>query len=278
MQSRTLVLPSRLAELASQQAYSSSPSSPMSIVKDTPPSSSPNMSFGSTPPFSLRESLESSVSLSPRASRMQKQEDQDSSSMSSRSLSPISSRPLSPRSSMSPRRSSMVREQKPCDFLLQLYDASDYDSKCKIVQGFFERGFGIQGNIVDKAVGASELKSLVKAVTDTGLANALSSDTFTVFAPTDKAFQAIGKVASTLSKEQLAEVLKGHVVKLAFDSRFLLKANGLTVFTLAGTPLTFEIEGGSLYVISPKGIRAKVIKPNVYASNGVVHVIDQVLL
>ncbi len=137
-------------------------------------------------------------------------------------------------------------------------------------------------DIVDTAVGAGSFKTLVAAAKAAGLVDTLKGEgPFTVFAPTDKAFKKLEKskpgiIAALLkpeNKEKLAAILTYHVVPgkvLAADVMKL--ANGTKVKT---------VNGKSINVRNKHGVRvdnAKVIKTDIECSNGVIHVIDTVLL
>jgi uncharacterized surface protein with fasciclin (FAS1) repeats len=133
------------------------------------------------------------------------------------------------------------------------------------------------GTIVDVAVGAGSFKTLVAAVKAAGLADTLSGKgPFTVFAPTDAAFAKLpaGTVESLLkpeNKDKLKAILLYHVVKGDVKSGDL--KDGENVKTLDGQSLTIGISGG---VVNVNG--ATVVKADIPASNGVIHVIDTVLL
>jgi uncharacterized surface protein with fasciclin (FAS1) repeats len=129
-------------------------------------------------------------------------------------------------------------------------------------------------DIVDTAVAAGQFNTLVKAVKAAGLADTLKGDgPFTVFAPTDAAFAKLpaGTVESLLNdKEKLAQILTYHVVPgkvMAADVR-----TG-AVQTVQGQPLNVVAESGGVKVN-----QAKVVQADVVASNGVIHVIDTVVL
>jgi transforming growth factor-beta-induced protein len=136
----------------------------------------------------------------------------------------------------------------------------------------------MQGNnIVETAAEAGQFETLLAAATAAGLAPALSGDgPFTVFAPTDEAFGALpaGTVANLLkgeNRDQLANILKFHVVAGRVGSDAL--ADGSTLETLAGPRVTFtETEQG--FTIE----NARIVATDIDASNGVVHVIDRVIL
>lgn len=132
-------------------------------------------------------------------------------------------------------------------------------------------------NIVETAAAAGQFETLLAAATAAGLAPALTGDgPFTVFAPTDEAFGTLpaGTVADLLKEEnrdQLANILKFHVVSGRIGSGAL--KDGRTLETLSGAQVTFiETEQG--FTIE----NARIVATDINASNGVVHVIDRVIL
>jgi uncharacterized surface protein with fasciclin (FAS1) repeats len=131
--------------------------------------------------------------------------------------------------------------------------------------------------IPEVAVSSGRLDTLVAAVKAAGLAEALSGEgPFTVFAPTDDAFALLGKqtLSSLLTEEgrpTLARILKHHVVVGRFEARDLVDREGIE--TLAGTTLPLATARGRLLVDE-----AVVETANVGASNGIVHIIDRVLV
>ncbi len=132
-----------------------------------------------------------------------------------------------------------------------------------------------QKNIVQTAVAAGQFKTLVSLVKQAGLAGALSRPgALTVFAPTDAAFAKVPKAtlaALAKNKAALKAVLLYHVVKGKVTAA---QASTLTsATTLEGAALPLRTSGGSVYVGG-----AQVIKADVMASNGVIHVINKVLL
>lgn len=132
-----------------------------------------------------------------------------------------------------------------------------------------------QVDIVDTAVAAGSFKTLATALTEAGLIDTLKGDgPFTVFAPTDAAFAALpaGTLEALLKdKAKLVAVLTYHVVP-----GNLLAADVVKVTTLK------TVEGESIKVTSQYGKvkvnNAKVVKTDVLAKNGVIHVIDKVIL
>jgi uncharacterized surface protein with fasciclin (FAS1) repeats len=129
-------------------------------------------------------------------------------------------------------------------------------------------------DIVDTAVAAGQFNTLVKAVEAAGLADTLKGDgPFTVFAPTDEAFAKLpaGTVESLLNdKEKLAQILTYHVVPGKVMSSEVTTG---AVPTVQGQSLNVVVESGQVKVNE-----AQVVKADVLASNGVIHVIDTVVL
>ena len=132
-------------------------------------------------------------------------------------------------------------------------------------------------NIVQVAVDAGMFTTLVTAVKAAGLAETLQgSGPFTVFAPTDAAFARLpkGTVEALLAdKEKLAAVLTYHVVAGKVMAGDIVKANGAKPSTVNGQPLDIVLRNGKVYVNG-----APVVTADIVASNGVIHVIDTVLL
>jgi uncharacterized surface protein with fasciclin (FAS1) repeats len=130
-------------------------------------------------------------------------------------------------------------------------------------------------NIVQTAVAAGSFKTLVSLVKQAGLVGALSGPgPLTVFAPTDAAFAKIPKgtlAALAKDKSKLKAVLLYHVVGGKFTAARVVKQKSLT--TLEGGTLSIRTRDSKVDVN-----RARVIKANVMASNGVIHVINQVLI
>lgn len=131
-------------------------------------------------------------------------------------------------------------------------------------------------DIVDTAVGAGSFATLVAAVQAAGLVETLKGEgPFTVFAPTDAAFAALpaGTVEDLLkpeNKDKLVAVLTYHVVPGKVMSSDLTE--GMKAATVQGGEVTITLEGG------PKVNGAVISTPDVVASNGVIHVIDSVIL
>lgn len=144
-------------------------------------------------------------------------------------------------------------------------------------------------DIIDNAVNSKDHTTLVAAVKAAGLVDTLKGKgPFTVFAPTNAAFDALpGGTVETLlkpaNKGTLTSVLTYHVVPGRIDAKALaakIKAGKgrATYATVQGETLTFKAMGNDVTVTDSKGGSAKVTIANVYQSNGVIHVIDKVLL
>jgi uncharacterized surface protein with fasciclin (FAS1) repeats len=145
-------------------------------------------------------------------------------------------------------------------------------------------------NIVENAVNSKDHTTLVAAVQAAGLVDALKgAGPFTVFAPTNAAFSMLpaGTVDNLLKPENkmaLQGVLKYHVVSGKWDAASLAKMisenNGkATITTLAGGKLTASMDDkGAVWIWDENGGKAMVTVANVNQSNGVIHVVDHVLL
>ncbi len=143
--------------------------------------------------------------------------------------------------------------------------------------------------IVDNAVNSPIHTTLVAAVKQAGLVDTLSgAGPFTVFAPTDTAFSALpaGTVDGLLkpdAKPTLTKVLTYHVVPgrlTAADLAAKIEAGGgkASVTTVEGEPLTLTSDGTTITIAGMSGSKATVSQADVMQSNGVIHVVDGVLL
>jgi uncharacterized surface protein with fasciclin (FAS1) repeats len=144
-------------------------------------------------------------------------------------------------------------------------------------------------NIVENAVNSKDHTTLVAAVKAADLVETLKSDgPFTVFAPVNSAFDKLpaGTVESLLkpeNKSKLSGVLTYHVVAGKWDSKSIAKmikdGNGTAeVTTVAGGKLWIMMKGNDVVLKDESGGMAKVTIKDVYQKNGVIHVIDSVLL
>ncbi|OYT73500.1 MAG: Nex18 symbiotically induced protein [Armatimonadetes bacterium JP3_11] len=132
-----------------------------------------------------------------------------------------------------------------------------------------------QKDIVDTAVGAGQFKTLVQLVQEAGLVDALrGKGPFTVFAPTDEAFAKLPKAqveALLKDKEALRQVLLYHVVSGKVMSQDVVKLRSAK--TLQGQTITIRVQGKTVRIND-----AKVVRADIECSNGVIHVIDKVIL
>jgi len=144
-------------------------------------------------------------------------------------------------------------------------------------------------DIIDNAVNSADHTTLVAAVKAAGLVATLKGPgPFTVFAPTNDAFAALpaGTVDTLLKPENkptLTKILTYHVVSGRLDSTALaakIRAGGgsTTLTTVQGEPLKVSMRGDAVVVTDTKGHTATVTTADVYQKNGVIHVIDQVLM
>ncbi|WP_311220871.1 MULTISPECIES: fasciclin domain-containing protein [unclassified Acidovorax] len=144
-------------------------------------------------------------------------------------------------------------------------------------------------DIIDNAVNSKDHTTLVAAVKAAGLVETLKGPgPFTVFAPTNAAFAALpaGTVDTLLKPENkatLTKVLTYHVVAGKWDAAAISKmiADGkgtASIKTVAGGTLTAKSSGGKVMLTDEKGGSATVTIADVYQSNGVIHVVDKVLL
>ena len=132
-----------------------------------------------------------------------------------------------------------------------------------------------KSDIVDTAVAAGQFKTLATALEKAGLVETLKGKgPFTVFAPTDDAFAKLPKAtldALLADKKKLTAVLTYHVVAGKVKAADVMKLSKAK--TVNGKSVAIKVEGGTVMVND-----AKVVTADIEASNGVIHVIDTVLL
>ena len=144
-------------------------------------------------------------------------------------------------------------------------------------------------NIVENAMNSKDHTTLVAAVKAAGLVETLEgAGPFTVFAPTNEAFAklpagTVDNLVKPENKDTLSKILTYHVVAgrvTASDLKDQIKAgNGTaTLKTVNGETLTAMINSGKVQIKDEKGNVSTVTIPNVYQSNGVIHVVDTVLM
>lgn len=164
--------------------------------------------------------------------------------------------------------------------------------KMKILLTLLIGGFlsaSAQKTVVDVAVGSKAHTTLVAAVKAAGLVETLQgAGPFTVFAPTNEAFAKLpkGTVESLLkpeSKATLTKILTYHVVAGNLDAAAVLAAikagkGKVTLKTVSGGSLTASLKNGKVILTDEKGGTATVTATDLKAGNGVVHVIDGVIM
>lgn len=141
-------------------------------------------------------------------------------------------------------------------------------------------------DIVDNAVNANNVTTLVAAVKAAGLVDTLKGEgPFTVFGPTNDAFNKLpaGTVDTLLkpeNKDQLTKILTYHVVPGTYTSAALkvMAQKGEMLTSVEGEMLTPVLQDGAVYIKDAKGNLAKVETSDVISSNGVTHIIDSVLM
>lgn len=140
---------------------------------------------------------------------------------------------------------------------------------------FASKNMGAKKDIVDTAVKAGEFKTLAAALEKAGLVETLKGEgPFTVFAPTDAAFDKLLKdlgvtAEELLARKDLKDILLYHVVPGKVLSSDL--KDGMKVKTLAGKEVTISLNPVQVN-------QSNVVKPDIEATNGVIHVIDAVLV
>ncbi|NNE98097.1 MAG: fasciclin domain-containing protein [Pyrinomonadaceae bacterium] len=147
----------------------------------------------------------------------------------------------------------------------------------------------MEKDIVDNAANSKDHTTLVAAVKAAGLVETLKGDgPFTVFAPTNAAFEKLPKgTVDTLLKPENKEKLKGiltyHVVAGKFDAKAvgeaIKKGDGkASLKTVAGGEITASMDGEKVVITDAKGGKSTVTIADVYQKNGVIHVVDSVML
>jgi uncharacterized surface protein with fasciclin (FAS1) repeats len=137
-------------------------------------------------------------------------------------------------------------------------------------------------NIVENAVNSKDHTTLVAAVKAAGLVDTLSSKgPFTVFAPTNAAFGklpagTVDNLVKPENKATLTKILTYHVVPGKLSAADLTDGKKLT--TVEGETLTVKLDGGKVWIVDAKGGKSSVTIADVNQSNGVIHVVDTVLM
>ncbi|MGO4903966.1 fasciclin domain-containing protein [Flavobacterium sp. W20_MBD1_R3] len=171
-------------------------------------------------------------------------------------------------------------------FMALLFGATSFAQKSVMVGG---AAMYPTKNIVENAVNSKDHTTLVAAVQTAGLVETLQSKgPFTVFAPTNAAFDKLpmGTVETLLMPENLKmlqTILTYHVVSGKMNAMDIAKAIKMgkgkaTLNTVSGGTLTAWMKGKNLYITDENGGKSKVTIADVNQSNGVIHVIDAVVL
>lgn len=142
-------------------------------------------------------------------------------------------------------------------------------------------------DIIDNAVNSKDHTTLVAAVKAAGLVETLKGKgPFTVFAPTNEAFGklpagTVDNLVKPENKETLTKILTYHVVAGKYSAKALwakAKSADPTLKTVSGGKLTVKAEGSKLYLVDEKGGKSWVTIADVNQSNGVIHVVNAVLM
>jgi len=176
-----------------------------------------------------------------------------------------------------PIRSLNAQAVQSIGFTIADKQPGDFKLAIESIEVDYGTAANTSGTIVDVASQAGSFETLLTAAEEAGLVDALNGDgPLTVFAPTDDAFAALpdGTIASLLkpeNKEQLADILKYHVILGQVSLADALKAG--QALSLQGETLSIAFKDGSVRIGE-----AKLVTADIAASNGLIHVIDQVLL
>jgi uncharacterized surface protein with fasciclin (FAS1) repeats len=138
-------------------------------------------------------------------------------------------------------------------------------------------------DIVDTAVAAGQFETLATALEAAGLVETLKGEgPYTVFAPTDEAFAALpdGTLDELLAEPegQLTEILTYHVIPDEVMAEDVVSMDGESVATVQGGEITIRVDGDQVMLEDATGATVNVVQTDVTASNGVIHVIDGVLM
>lgn len=140
-----------------------------------------------------------------------------------------------------------------------------------------------EGNIVETAVAAGDFTTLTQALEAAGLVETLEGPgPFTVFAPTDEAFDALPpEQLDELMADptgDLAQILQFHVIEGEVPAADVMEMDGEMVQTLQGTEFTVQLEGENVFLVDGAGNQINVVETDIDATNGVIHAIDGVMM
>ena len=144
-------------------------------------------------------------------------------------------------------------------------------------------------DIVDIAVSVDDFSTLVTALKAANLVDALKGEgPFTVFAPTNSAFAKIdSKTLNALlepkNRETLSKILTYHVISGKYEANDVVKAlkkggGAIVLKTLSGDKVKIKQRNGGIYLKDQKGNYSKIVKTDVIGTNGVIHIIDTVVM
>jgi len=148
-----------------------------------------------------------------------------------------------------------------------------------VKEGFGEKPAIVYNDIVDTAVAAGTFNTLVTAVQAAGLVDTLkATGPLTVFAPSEEAFAKLpaGTIEGLLADiPKLTEILSFHVLPAQYKSKKIARMNGEKIETVAGKPVTIKVDkkDGTVTIDG-----TKITTPDIKCSNGLIHVIDTVLM
>ncbi len=146
-----------------------------------------------------------------------------------------------------------------------------------------DAGDAAEADIVDTAVAAGSFTTLATALEAAGLVDTLKGDgPYTVFAPTDDAFAALpeGTLDDLLAEPEgaLTDILTYHVIEGEVMAADVVTMDGQSVATVQGAELTIRVDGDQVMLEDATGATVNVTQTDIGASNGVIHVIDGVLM
>ncbi len=146
-----------------------------------------------------------------------------------------------------------------------------------------DAGDAAEADIVDTAVAAGSFTTLATALEAAGLVDTLKGEgPYTVFAPTDEAFAALpdGTLDDLLAEPEgaLTDILTYHVVEGEVMAADVVTMDGKSVATVQGGELTIRVDGDQVMLEDATGATVNVTQTDIGASNGVIHVIDGVLM
>lgn len=243
------------------------------------PRSSLSNQFGT--PVSPRSSLSNVRLRSPRASRGMTN---DSLVTTSGVVEPSSRSNMGTGSVRGKRSSLKLEDGGNCSLFLNVYEGSSDVEKCRMVREFFERPYRVDRtlDIIKLLSTRDNLSQLYNVISRLGLDPELKAErvvgdssvinpSITIFAPINDAF------INIMEDDITPDVVKGHIFVGALDSKNLLKAEGVNITTLGGGNIKIQKMDDVVYVMGSNGLSSKIIQSDIFARNGVLHIIDKVI-